>query len=212
MTSTILYWLQIGVYFLLAYSVFVFIRSIYRRKYFIPRNKKEWNNLLGDLFTFTAAIFILFILEKNYRNPLESVQQYRHKPLPAFSFYNIKKARQESLNDYRGKLILVNIWATWCGPCRREMPDLNRLYVEYHIKGLEVLAISDENINTINKYLSEHSFEFVTGNFMQINSPLAQIGTRPVSFLVDQKGNVIDVLVGSRGYKFFKGWVKKYIE
>lgn len=51
-------------------------------------------------------------------------------------------ARQQSLADYKGKVVLVNIWATWCQPCRVEIPSIERLYTTYGPKGLNVVAVS----------------------------------------------------------------------
>jgi peroxiredoxin len=50
--------------------------------------------------------------------------------------------REKSLADYRGRVVLVNVWATWCVPCRVEMPSIQKLYNEFHPRGLEVVAIS----------------------------------------------------------------------
>ena len=47
-----------------------------------------------------------------------------------------------TLEDLRGKVVLINFWATWCGPCRMEIPDFNELYKKYNDKGLEILSIS----------------------------------------------------------------------
>ena len=49
------------------------------------------------------------------------------------------------LSNYSGKVLLVNLWATWCGPCRRETPELVRLHQEYHDKGLEIVGLSTED-------------------------------------------------------------------
>jgi peroxiredoxin len=56
--------------------------------------------------------------------------------------------RQKSLNDYRGKVVLLNIWATWCGPCVEEMPSLERLHKEFGSKGLTIVAVSVDDPGT----------------------------------------------------------------
>jgi Peroxiredoxin len=50
--------------------------------------------------------------------------------------------REKSLADYRGRVVLINVWATWCLPCRQEMPSIEKLYNEFHPRGLDVVAIS----------------------------------------------------------------------
>jgi peroxiredoxin len=64
------------------------------------------------------------------------------------------------LRDLKGKVVLVNFWATWCPPCRKEMPDLDSLYKEFRDKGLVVLAISDEESATVASYLNEHRVNY----------------------------------------------------
>jgi peroxiredoxin len=65
-----------------------------------------------------------------------------------------------TLRDLKGKVVLVNFWATWCPPCRKEMPDLDGLYKEFGDKGLVILAISDEERGTVESYLNEHKVNY----------------------------------------------------
>jgi peroxiredoxin len=63
--------------------------------------------------------------------------------------------RTQRLRDQRGKVVLVNIWATWCAPCRREMPNLNRLYRERKDEGFIVFGLSDEDVSLQRKFLEQ---------------------------------------------------------
>ncbi len=64
-----------------------------------------------------------------------------------FTLQNIYNKRYQ-WSDFLGKPFIINIWATWCGPCRREMPILKKLYEEYHPKGLEIVGISFDDART----------------------------------------------------------------
>lgn len=210
MTSTLLFWIRIGAIALLVYTLFTMIRPMIRRKYIVPKNKKEWGSLVSDLFSLAAGIFLLFILQKNYAAPMDAVMQYKSKPLPAFQFRNLGNNTDESLQQYADKTVILNIWATWCPPCRAEMPELDELQQKYPDK-LRVLAISDESDDKIRQFLATHPFRFTTGSFTSSNDLLESINSRPVSILV-VKGKVQDIVVGARGFSFFSDWVLPYME
>jgi len=208
MTQTILYFFLTGAFLMIAYTLFTQIRGMIQRKHIIPANKKEWGSITGDLFTIGASLVLLFILNKNYQEPMEAVMKFKGKALPAFQFYNIKTGREESLENYKDKLVILNIWATWCPPCRREMPDLDKLYNKMQQKGVEVIAISDEDPEVIKKFLAAHPYQFNIAWFISSNELINSINTRPVSILIE-KGLVKDIVIGSRGYGFFSSWVKE---
>jgi thiol-disulfide isomerase/thioredoxin len=111
-----------------------------------------------------------------------------------------------TLAAYKGKWVLVNFWATWCPPCRREMPELDRLYAEMQGQDVEIIAVSDEDPATIKKFLDKHPYHFNTGYFTHSNELISSINTRPVSILI-KRGLVKDIVIGSRGYGFFRDWV-----
>jgi len=106
------------------------------------------------------------------------------------------------LSNYEGKVLVVNLWATWCGPCRMEIPELVKLYKEFRSKGLEVVGLSTE--------VPEHSFEGVK-QFVQDYDVNYRIGWSPPevsialmagreaipqSFVISRSGRVIRRFVG----------------
>lgn len=97
------------------------------------------------------------------------------------------------LKDQRGKVVVLNFWATWCDPCRQEMPDLEKVYKECKDKGLLIFAISDESAATVQKFLAEHPYTFP----VLIDSGAAvfdhfKVQARPQSVVLDRDGKMID--------------------
>ena len=95
------------------------------------------------------------------------------------------------LRDLRGKVVLVNFWATWCPPCRKEMPDLESLYSEFKAKGLVVLAISDEDAAKVQPFIAEKNYSFPvlldTGRKV---SDLFKLDGVPKTFIYDRSGKL----------------------
>jgi len=211
MTSTIIFWFRIAILLLMAYTVYTFIKAALKRKYWVPKNQKDFRDLFGDTLTLSGAVFVLFMLQKNYQEPMDKVMANQQKTFPDFRFMETKSGAEKKLSDFKGRVVVLNIWATWCPPCRREMPDLDKLEQNYSSSGLTVIALSDEDAETVKEFVASHPYKFSTGTFTSMPQEIAEIGTRPVSILIDKKGQVVDMVVGARGYNFFEGWIKKHL-
>lgn len=209
MTPTLLFWIRTGAIVLIAYTIYTMLRPMIRRGYLLPRARKEWTQLGSDLFSLAAGAFLLFILQKNYSEPMDAVMAYKGGELPAFRFLNTRTGAEETLDKYAGEVVILNIWATWCPPCRREMPELDALQKEFAGK-VQVLAVSDESEEKIRSFNASHSYTYPTAVFTRSNEWLQRIGTRPVSILL-VNGKVKDIVVGARGYSFFRNWVLSYL-
>ena len=104
------------------------------------------------------------------------------------------------LADYRGKLVLLNFWATWCMPCRAEMPGMEKLWQRYKEQGFVVAAVSvDEGsrgrIETFSKLL-DLSFPILLDPESKV-SDLYKVSNMPTSFLIDGNGKIISRIVGT---------------
>jgi peroxiredoxin len=96
-----------------------------------------------------------------------------------------------TLKDLRGQVVLVNFWATWCPPCRKEMPDLDALYKRFHKKGLVILSISDEPDATVQKYLADKDYKYpiLLDPGRKVHEEFAIEGI-PKSFVYDREGKL----------------------
>ena len=88
-----------------------------------------------------AAVIAAFFGVQNLRTDIDSVSV--GKRAPQFTAVSLDSgARVKTLDDYRGDVVLLNIWATWCAPCRVEMPSIQNLHADYAARGLKVVAVS----------------------------------------------------------------------
>ena len=104
------------------------------------------------------------------------------------------------LVDYKGKVVLLNFWATWCMPCREEMPGMETLWKKYKEQGLVIAAVSvDEGsrgrIETFSKIL-DLSFPILLDPESKV-SDLYKVSDMPTSFLIDRNGKIISHIVGT---------------
>jgi len=96
------------------------------------------------------------------------------------------------LRDLKGKVVLVNFWATWCPPCRKEMPDLEALYEKYKDQGFVVLAISDEEATKVTPFIAERKISYpVMLDPGRKVKELYQVDGIPKSFVYDRDGKLV---------------------
>ena len=114
-----------------------------------------------------------------------------------------------NLDGLRGKVVLLNFWATWCPPCRKEMPDMEKLYQRFSKQGLIVLAVSDEESETVINFLKKQNYTFpvLLDPGRKVNTAFNVEGI-PKSFLFDRQGKLvaqaIDMRTESQFLEMFK--------
>ena len=109
-----------------------------------------------------------------------------------------------NLRQLSGKVVLVNFWATWCPPCRKEMPDLDAIYKKLRDKGLVILAISDEDRATVASFLAEHnvSYPVLLDPGRKVNDQFIVRGI-PKTFVYDRSGHLAAQSIDMRTRKQF---------
>jgi peroxiredoxin len=114
----------------------------------------------------------------------------RDVPAPPFDTLDLS-GKTERLEDHRGQVVLVNIWATWCVPCREEMPKLDRLYRDHQQQGLMVFGLSDERVDVQQKFLQHVpvSYPLLTLNG-KVPDIYQDIARYPAMFLIDRRGRL----------------------
>ena len=120
---------------------------------------------------------------------------------PAFTLLNLE-GDEVALSDYLGKYVMLNFWATWCGPCRIEMPSMQVLYEKLDKDKFELLAIDlQESQRTVQKFIDGEGFTFPV--LLDTSSKVgSDYGARsiPTTYLIDPEGHAYAFLVGSRNW------------
>jgi len=95
-----------------------------------------------------------------------------------------------NFEQFKGEVILFNVWATWCPPCRAEMPSLQKLYNDYKDK-MAIVLVTDEEISVVKNFLDEHNYDlpvyFQASAYPELLHPKAF----PTTFLINQKGEIL---------------------
>jgi thiol-disulfide isomerase/thioredoxin len=119
-------------------------------------------------------------------------------PLPALDAYKLEGKLPA---DLKGKVLLLDFWASWCGPCKNSFPAMNDLHKQYADKGLTIIAVSvDEKRDDMDRFLKSLPASFaVVRDAAHKLVAMADVPTMPTSFLIDRSGKVRFVHKGFRG-------------
>jgi peroxiredoxin len=130
---------------------------------------------------------------------------------PEFSLKDLR-GKSVSLASLKGKVIILNFWATWCPSCIAEMPSLNKLYNEMKSRGLEVIAVSsDRSADDVNEYMNKKGFGFqILIDESRSAARLYKVFSLPMTFLIDRNGFIVDKFFGA--YDWEDTDIKKKIE
>ena len=145
------------------------------------------------------SLMLVFGIQKTRHNRPNSASALQGKPAPDFSLALVDGKATLKLSDFKGKAVLLNFWATWCEPCKIEMPWFVELQKQYGPRGLQVLGVAMDDTDP--KDISEFAHK------MGVNYPIAvgkeAVGEQyggipylPSTFYIDRDGKVVDRVYG----------------
>lgn len=124
-------------------------------------------------------------------------------------------ARSVSFSDVtKGKVVLLNIWATWCGPCRRELPDLVELSQEMASKGVVIVGVSldekEPRLQNVKTFAEKMGISYINViDNLKIAEAYGGIQSIPTTFIIDRQGNVVQKIIGMQSKENFRAAITK---
>src|SRR5215204_2311284 len=103
------------------------------------------------------------------------------------------------LSDYRGKVVLINFWATWCPPCRKEIPDLIRLQREYRSRGLQVIGVTypPQKLEEVRRFVRKAKVNYPVGlGTKEMKLLFSESETLPLTIVIGKDGSIRDIIEG----------------
>ncbi len=165
-------------------------------------------------FGIVILIFIGFhaLPDSHYRSANADPKQ-QWKVAPDFELKSLDGGT-EKLSDYRGKIVLLNFWATWCAPCRVEMPTLIGLYEKYHKQGLEIIGVSmdDGGQERVAKYVNEMKINYpiLLGN-SSVADNYGGLRLLPQTVFITRDGNIVQTMIGIQSRKDFETVIEQLL-
>jgi cytochrome c biogenesis protein CcmG/thiol:disulfide interchange protein DsbE len=102
-----------------------------------------------------------------------------------------------SLSDFNGKVLILNFWATWCPPCREEIPDFVEVYNEYESEDVQFIGVSNEDISTLRSFVEDYNISYPI--LIDDENIMGKWGISaiPTTFVFDKDGQIISKSVGT---------------
>lgn len=198
----------------------------------LSKNRKKKaapeKNAVGGISPFTwiitafavVIVAILVIDKLNEPEPTAAVQQAVAQSgggggtAPNFTLPFVEGG-SKSLADYRGKVVMLNFWATWCGPCKREIPDFIEMQNEFRGDGFEILGVSLDQPGEEGKvadFVRQYgiNYDVVYGNG-EVAQAYGGVRSIPTTFLLDRDGNIVSSKVGLQPKSVWEEEIRKLL-
>src|SRR5829696_6544915 len=169
---------------------------------------------VGLGLTLIAATLYYVLRDVPVQTDLSAVPVRVNYPAPELSLTDVQ-GNLSSLNDYRGQVVLVNLWATWCPPCKEEMPALESFYTKHKKDGFVIVAINDGDPEAdVLQFVEDYSLTFpiwLDPTYTATEQAFKTLNL-PSSFVIDRNGKVVLSWVGGIKLKALEKYVTPVIE
>jgi cytochrome c biogenesis protein CcmG, thiol:disulfide interchange protein DsbE len=157
-------------------------------------NRQQWTIVTGIVMTAVFGVTLALKL----RSEIDIIAV--GSGAPNFHAVNLSNGRPTTMADYKGKVVLLNIWATWCGPCRVEMPAIERLHRKFAGTDFRLVSVSiDKDDSTVVRRFAQElglTFEILHDRSGAIQQAYQTTGV-PESFVIDRDGTIVKKVIGA---------------
>jgi peroxiredoxin len=155
-----------------------------------------------------VIILLTLVFSQSINAQKKTDKQKSENAAPAFTLQNLD-GKNVKLSDFKGKVTIIDFWATWCPPCRAEIPDFIDLYKTYQKKGLVIIGIALDDKPKVQKFVKDQKINYpiLLGN-QEIANLYGGISGIPTTFIIDRKGEIIKTFVGQRSKEDFETIIK----
>jgi len=171
------------------------------------------------ILVFIIGIGVMILLQSN-KSSFESAGKQRFKKgghAPNFTLPGLN-GKMVSLADYKGQVVLLNIWATWCRPCVEEMPSMEKLYQTLKDEKFVILAVSidESGADVVRPFMKKHklSFPALIDSAGTLKNLYRTTGV-PESFIISKQGGILEEIIGPRDWaapgalKYFRSLIQE---
>ncbi len=160
-------------------------------------------------FVLGGLIYMINFPLKPMVQSIAKVERNIGQQIHNFDFLDVRADRRYNISDFEGKLVILNFWGTYCGPCIEEFPDLKKIESDYSNE-VTVIALSDEDTDRIMNFVQRIESPTIVGRFLS-DKWIDLESFRPLTIIIDQNSIVKEYVFGKKDYGFFKSVIEEYL-